>query len=55
VLRLYLLFLSSPVLRATNRLPELDNFDHALLQSSLAVVDPLYVKLQGASVAFLPR
>jgi len=36
-------------------LPELDGFEHVLLQSPLAVVDPLYIKLQGASAAFLPR
>jgi len=43
------------VLRATNRLPELDAFDCALLQSPLTVVDLLYIKLQDTSVAHLPR
>jgi len=51
----YSLFLFLRVLRVTNRLPELDGFDCALPQTPLAVLDPLYIKLSGASVAFLPR
>jgi len=33
----------------------LDSFDCALLQTPLTVVDPLYVKLSGASAVYLPR
>jgi len=36
------------VLRVTNWLPRLGNFDHALLQTSVAMADPLYVRLEGA-------
>jgi len=50
-----LLFLLSLVLRVTNRLLELDAFDCVLLQSPVTVLDPLYVRLQGASVVHLPK
>jgi len=43
------------VLRVTNRLLSLDSFDCALLQTPVAVLDPLYVRLGGASAVHLPR
>jgi len=43
------------MLRAVNTLPSLEEFDHALLQSPVANLDPLYVRLKGVGAALLAR
>jgi len=43
------------MLRVNNELPEPSGFDHALLQSPIMSLDPLYVRLRGAGAALLAR
>jgi len=43
------------MLRVVNTLSSLEGFDHALLQSPIANLDPLYVRLKGFAAAYLAR
>jgi len=43
------------MLRVVNTLPSPEGFDHSLLQSPIANLDPLYVRLRGFAAALLVR